>query len=201
MANRPFVYRQRAARGLLLRLLDLSIGADSYKRVLDSLGVGIRAAINRIDTSADAEEIAEYETEIIENMLGVAYVTCQPQISAVLNAALRIPGHSLTARELLKLGPRFNEEYSMIEVLWELGNYFKHRDQWSRNTWTKPCKREKRTVKVIKAAGLRYGCTGNLRKGAEALGNLSYANVPTFRQLVGDWSEQVRQRIDPKAKP
>ncbi len=61
-------------------------------------------------------------------MLGVSYVVCQAQITAVVQAALNVPDHGLNARGVRALGPRFNDDYSRVEVLWALANYFKHRD-------------------------------------------------------------------------
>lgn len=166
-----------------LRLLDYAIAADSYESVLSTLGSGIRAAERRIKSGV--EEVADDEVEIIENLLGVAYVTCQPQIAAIAHAVLRLPGHGLSARLLRASGPRFDSNYSKIEVLWELANYFKHRDKWSRETWTKPPnKRTEHTVKVITVAGLECGSTGNLRTGAEALGNAAYSNVMVFQEII-----------------
>lgn len=134
--------------------------------MLSALGSGIRAAAKRIDSGS--EEVADYEVEIVENLLGVAYVTCQPQITAIVQAVLRLPDHGVDARALRDRGPRFDSNYSKVEVLWGLANYFKHRDEWSRNTWTNPPnKMTERTVKAITPAGLECGSSGNLRTGAK----------------------------------
>jgi hypothetical protein len=138
-----FAYKRRAPLSIPLRLLDLAIAADSYESVLSALGAGIRAAEKRINSGG--EDIADYEVEVIENMLGVAYVACQPQITAVVQAALNLPGHGLRARALRARGPRFDGSHSKVEVLWELANYFKHRDQWSRDSWTNPPNKQTET--------------------------------------------------------
>jgi hypothetical protein len=190
-----FVYKRRTLLDFKLRLLDLAIANDSYESVLAALGTGIRKAVKRIENAGDQDAVADYETEIIENMLGVSYVVCQVQLTAVVQATLKVPGHSLKARGVRGRGPRFNDDYSKIEVLWALANYFKHRDEWTRKTWTHPSGPAKSTVPIIKAAGLEYGSTGNLRTGAEALGNGSYTNVAVFEQIIRCWSADVRKHF------
>jgi hypothetical protein len=193
-----FVYRPRGLLSVPLRLLDLATGADSYESVLVALGRGIRAAKERIDHGGD--EYAESEVEVVENLLGVAFVACQPQITAVVEAVMNLPNHGCNRRALRARGPRFDGNYSKVEVLWELANHFKHRDQWPRDTWTNPPnKLTEHTVKVITAAGLRYNSTGgNLRTGAEALGNTVFSDVTVFQEIIRSWSTDVRGHIRTK---
>src|SRR5690349_15860204 len=96
-----FVYRRRSALSISLRLLDIAISADAYGSVLSALAAGIRAAEKRINSGG--EEVDDYELEIVENLLGVAYVTCQPQITAIVQAVKRLPS-SKTPRELRARG-------------------------------------------------------------------------------------------------
>jgi hypothetical protein len=193
-----FAYKLRAPLSIPLRLLDLAIAADSYESVVGALGAGIRAAEKRFESGG--EEIADYEVEVIESMLGVAYVACQAQITAVVQAVLSLPGQGLSGPALRARGPRFDGNHSKVEVLWELANFFKHRDQWSRDTWTNPPnKLTEHTVTVITAAGLRYGSTaGNLRTGAEALGNTTHTDMMIFQKIIRSWSTDVRGLIRTK---
>ena len=57
-----------------------------------------------------------------------------------------------------------------------------------------PVGQAKRTVPVLKAAGLSWGSTGNLRQGPEALGDSSYADVSMFQRIVNLWSKEVRAK-------
>jgi hypothetical protein len=190
-----FVYKRRTALQFHLHLLDIEISNDAYESVLATLGTGIRMAAERIEDARDEDGIIDYETEIIENMLGVSYVVCQIQITAVVQAALNVPSHSLNAHNVRGCGPRFNDDYSKIEVLWALASYFKHRDEWTRKTWTRLSGPARPTVAVIKAAGLKFGSTGNLRTGAVALGNDSYTNVALFEEIIRSWSADVRKHV------
>lgn len=205
-------YKPRTAADIRLRLLDLAAaaGADAYEAVLHTLGAGVRAAAARIEEaertgrSDYADLVIGDETEIIENLLGAAYVVCQAQITAVVQAALRAreqavadglsPSFGPSARDVRALGAPFDPSFSKVEVLWALANYFKHRDEWSRSTWTAPTGPARQTVPVILAAGLQRSSTGNLRQGAEALGNTAYEEMSVFQTIIQDWSETVRQR-------
>jgi hypothetical protein len=190
-----FVYKRRTALDHYLRLLGFAVKADTYENVLDTLGKGIQKAVDRISVDQDDDAVVDYEAEIIENMLGTAFVVCQAQANAVLQAALKIPAQAMKGHEIRKLGPRFDTDYSKVEILWALANYFKHRDEWGRSMWSNPAKREKSTVETIKAAGLTPGSSGNLRDGAKALGNVSFADVWMFYGIVRDWSEKVSEHI------
>jgi hypothetical protein len=111
-----FVYRKRTAVDGRLRLLDYAIGAeaDAYEDVLIALSAGIRKSAQRIDRAAKEDDafIAD-ETQVIENMLGTAYVVCQNEITAVVQAALRVddtakasilPGNKSKSESIRALG-------------------------------------------------------------------------------------------------
>jgi len=207
-----FKYKRRPAIAIFLHLLDYVIQNDTHPEVLDVLGRGIKAAAARIDRAAKsgsddyAEAVIDTETEIVEGLLGAAYVVCQTQITAIAQAALdcraRIIEDSLTFTafgdrdyEVRRMGPRFDAQWSKIELLWALANYFKHRDEWSPNSWTNPQGLEQHTVPVILAAGLKSSSTGNLRSGAAALGNPNYEDVSVFQSLIREWADEVREAI------
>jgi hypothetical protein len=201
-----FVYRKRTAVDVRLRLLDYAIGAeaDAYEDVLVALSTGVRKSAQRIDRAPqDDDAFIMDETQTIENMLGTAYVVCQNEITAVVQAALRLDdaakasiflGSKPAEREssVCALGPKFDGTFSKVEVLWHLGNYFKHRDEWDPVTWNGA---NRFTLDAIKAAGLKPGSSGNLRQGAEALGNTEYSDMDVFQEGIRSWGVDVRKRI------
>lgn len=202
-----FVYKAQTALDVHLRLLDYAIGAElgAYEDVLIALSAGVRKVAQRIDRAPEDDDlyIAE-ETQVIENMLGTAYVVCQSEITAVVQAALKVADDAPTVpifhgakpaeREssVRSLGPQFGVGLSKVEVLWHLGNYFKHRDEWDPVTWDGG---NRFTLDAIKAAGLEPLNSGNLRNGAEALGNTGYADMSAFQQTIRAWSEDVCKYI------
>jgi hypothetical protein len=178
-SKRAFASKRRTALDLNLRVFERAVAADNYEIVLATLGIGVLELSHRIRSTDTQGPIVDYETQTIEDMLGAAYVACQGQINAVVRAALKIPGQTLGETELRALGPRFNPEYSKNEVLWALANYFKHRDEWSKDTWDKPPKRSNE----------------NLRAGAAALGNKQYCEMAVFNRIVQRWSAHVREHV------
>ena len=47
------------------------------------------------------------------------------------------------------------------------------------------------TAQIITAAGGKQGSTGNLRRGADALGVTSYENLASLRRIVEDWHSEL----------
>jgi hypothetical protein len=192
------------------------LAGGPHRTDTDVLGRGIKAAAARIDRAAKsgpdeyADAVTDTEIVIIEGLLGVAYVVCQTHITAIAQAALRCRARTVTDglkftafgdrdHEVRCMGPRFDAQWSKIELLWALGNYFKHRDEWSSDSWTNPQGLERHTVPVILAAGLEPGSNGNLRAGAEALGNPDYADTSVFQRVIREWADQVRKAIQQTA--
>ena len=208
---------RRVPAQIVLVLLNHAVEDDAYEAVLYTLGTAIKKSAQRIDeacrvadengsTPPDYKEyVIDDETYLIEHLLGAAFVVCQAHITAVIQAARRARKHAITAgvpfpafgdtdQEVRKFGAEFDEKYSKVEVLWALANYFKHRDEWSKRTWSNPKNNERMTVVVIKAAGLEPSTTGNLRTGAEALGNDEYSNMGVFIDIVRQWSVEVQKK-------
>jgi len=205
-----FHYKPRSKADIQLLLLDHAVNDDTYASVLLTLAAGINAAAARVKNAEQngspdiAQFIAEDEAEVIENLLGTTYVLCQTPITGVTQAALRardqalncglaFPAFGAKPHEVRALGDRFDSNYSKIEVLWALANYYKHRDEWERATWDDPTGLAEFTVPVIKAAGLQPSSTGNLRTGAESLGNPDYSNMTVFEDIIRRWASEVRK--------
>ena len=224
-----------------LSSLDDEISNNTYSEVLSVLGDAVKAAVDRADSARNsqnpdiAEIVPEMEGEIIGNLLGAAYLVCQPKITAVVQAALAArsqvmgekPNSCFSAfgckpEDVRRCGESFGRGYSKVEVLWHLGNYFKHSGEWrldgpmeldgdieknpnAKHTipviehieldWDMKNSNAKHTIPVIKAAGLSPATSGNLLTGAEVLGNDEYSNMTAFTKIIDGWSEDVREHI------
>jgi hypothetical protein len=183
----------------MLSVLRYTTQDHTYHIVLRALASGIGAACERTKNTTD-EAIVDDECERIENLLGVAFVVCQVQIAAVISWARRTCGLQTCksfAQELLTLGEKVDGgcSYSKIEVIWELGNYFKHRDEWE-SDWSRLRGRQQKTAKIIQHIGLASGCTGNLRRGAEVLGNRAYVDLHVLADVVDKWGVQVVTEVE-----
>jgi hypothetical protein len=207
-----FKYRPLKAMQVSLRLLDYEIKNDVHAEVLDVLGRGIKAAATRIDRATEtgpdeyADAVTNTEIEIVEGLLGTAYVVCQSRITAIAQAALRCRTRIISDglmfaafgdrdHEVRRLGPRFDAQRSKVELLWAFANYFKHRDEWTSDSWTNPQGLERHTVPAILSAGLEPRSNGNLRTGAEALGGLDNADISVLQTVIREWADQIREEI------
>jgi hypothetical protein len=184
-----FKYRPRSALSVKLRLLELAVESDVHASVLDELGRAIKKCDQRIAASPSDDCAVDMNCELIEALLGTAYVVCQVKITAVTETATELIGRA--DHEIRAMGPSFNTELSKVEVLWALGNYFKHRDEWELSEWAAPTGFRKFTIPALRAAGLEASSTGNLRTGAEVLGNRVYSQTAVFQQIVDDWAAEV----------
>jgi hypothetical protein len=181
----------RTADSLARRLLKIAVEDDTYEDVLAALSKGIKECAERADMG---DEDAEFECIKVEMLLGTAYVVCQAKITAVVEAAARVNGwdreQSAERAQLRATGPR-TLGYTKVEMLWALGNYFKHRDQWAVGEWANPNRSNRKTIEVLTAMGLRETSDANLRDGAETLGNNSFSDMEFFQHIIDDWTKLV----------
>jgi len=81
---------------ILLELVRLAAEDRIYREVLSAISDGIRAAERRLDDAAGRgdeewlEVVTDEECDLLENLLGAAYVVCQTQITAVTARALAL---------------------------------------------------------------------------------------------------------------
>jgi hypothetical protein len=204
-----FKYQAKSHTDLFLRLLDHAVeGDDTLISVLDSMRQGIGrslAELNAIQSAPeDAQEfLADGEWNVVDNLLGAAYVVCQANIINIVKAVdhVRIvakrenlPFTGLDKpHEIRALGPKFDANYSKVEVLWQLGNFFKHREEWTQRTWDHPkAKMDVVTISVLKAAGLNSPELHGMRDGSAALGNTEHWQLRIFHDIAREWARDVR---------
>src|SRR5579875_3446017 len=121
----------------------------------------------------------EESKNIEENTIGIALLILQKKIHRVLNSAKPFfPNQDI--REIL--GKYNNKSYSLITIIWELANYYKHREEtdfWKRNT---------KTINVVDAVGVDK--RSNLLKALESLG-VSLDDCSQLADHVQKWAEKV----------
>ena len=83
--------------------------------------------------------------------------------------------------------PTTENPYSPVEVLNAFANYYKHQDEWGHYDWEKLKAVQLQTARIAFSAGARESTTGNLRTGAEFLGNREYSNVMAFAAILSSW--------------
>lgn len=207
------VYGNFTAADAHVAIVEAAASNGKYRDVLNTLGSAIHAAESRATEAASAQvvddddwrdAVVDDECELIESLLGATFVVCQSQITAVASRALHARKYAVSKR----LGtPKFSDglhhvrslgdmlshyQFSTVDAIWQLANFFKHREEMSDSDWTTPAKHQKAMVDVIAALGLKSSTTGNFRTGAQAILNGdTYSKTQLFGDAIDEWSKKV----------
>lgn len=198
--------------GIHLQLLQYPFILPNIDRVLHPIGEAIEICIHDIETvdyesitDYDADAIIDEETDVIENLLGTAFVVCQTYISSVISRVrilhrlykkehngAELTTTSITKPDILAFGSSSvgSSDFSEVQVIDAFANYFKHRAEWVR-VWDKLPKKDAYTARIIGAVGASRGSTGNLRTGAKVLGNEVYSNMDVFVGILQRWRQNL----------
>ncbi|MDC3956215.1 hypothetical protein KEG38_20305 [Polyangium jinanense] len=197
-----------------LSLLELARYDAGLRGTLTPIGAAIREASDRIDKAVqqaapeDVDFFVDDQCELIENLLGAAFIVCQARITAVVSGGVKlaaycgrkgIPFTAYAPRKdaILTMGLTFTgSPVTLIQFMDAVANYFKHRDEWAEMDWSKLTGQSKRTADVIQVGGLKAGFTGNLRAGAEALGNNDFVSTAIFADIIDAWSGEVMRATE-----
>ncbi len=191
----------------LVTFAEMSRPSDALFRILEHLSGAVSECDEILKRAvADGNEdyylmIGEEESDVVENLVGTAFVVTQTAITAVVSAVKRIHVQLTSDKvtfplqcgkeNVLRLGSPLlgNTGYSRIQVIDALANYFKHQDEWT-VPWSKLNKNQRPTSLIIESVGGKSGSTGNLRTGLDALG----IDTDFLRILHGDvqaWQRAV----------
>jgi len=207
----PYGKEQQKFFGLLVRTLDWGGEADN---LLYSTGEAIRESVENIEQAAaepgDSFEktwVIDDECDQIEDLLGLSFVACQLYITTVVSHCKglhdlhkqqtgnrQIAGHTGEKQGLLQRCEVCvaGTPYTAITAIDALANYFKHRNEWHFD-WSVLKGNVQRTALVIQALGVKSGCTGNLRKGFEAIfGDSDYQQVLRLGHVLRNWADALK---------
>lgn len=143
-------------------------------RNLDRLLARVGDAITAVSTSLEADAGGDpdwfecridEETDVIENLLGVAFLICQTHITEVVSRVVWLrrlferehPGDELTTTsgskgDILAFDGISVGSYSAVTVLDAFANYFKHREEWT-GDWQKLPPQSRGTATIIESVG------------------------------------------------
>jgi hypothetical protein len=201
---------------LTMMLLDFE--DYSLRIALDELDSAILGCERRIDgamtTGNDeyAEAVTDDVCDVVETLLGAAFVLCQNHISFIVSMVQRLhrwaanPTRRRKQKETLTTTPsnklgimRYDSTgingtpYTAIEVMDAFANYFKHHDEWT-GAWPHGLKerRQQRNAAIIMAVGAEQCSTGILRQGSRALGNPDFHHTTVFAGILKQWASNLR---------
>lgn len=164
------------------------------------------------DREADwAEDVGLQEWDLIEELIGMAFVAVQTYASRVRASAARLSriyekhhGKKLfvTGGDVLNLyspiisGSPFTE----VEGMNAVANYWKHRDEWNAG-WSNLTGQQQKTADRIRAIGLEPGHHDNLRRAAKAFGvGASFGTLEPIRVKARKWAGEIYTAAEAKIR-
>lgn len=154
-----------------------------------------------------AQAVGGSEADYIEEIIGASFLVLQAKIRRVTHAAERLRSYLLAHQidiadlqraKAIKIGGRYKrKKASLIELVWDIGNYYKHRDEWPVEVWraTKTKDRQvtlaRKTRKSVERVGITMSSTGNMRKAYEFFGLDPYSKCEQLAEQVQDWAKRV----------
>lgn len=190
----------------LLLFAQIHIRSAPLGRVLNSLSTAV-SECESIITQAEKkygpecfDNLAEDESNVVDSLIGTAFVVTQTQITAIVSSVMRLhkqataDGRDLDSSDgtrdgIMRLGSPMADtsNFSRVQVIDAAANYFKHRDEWT-NPWSRLNKQQDKTAKVILAIGGRENSTGNLRRALNALA-IDRDLLESLHAEVDGWAE------------
>jgi hypothetical protein len=152
--------------------------------------------------------VGESESEYIEEIIGASFLVLQTKIRRVTGAALdlhqaMLARHNINIVELAnpasirRIAGRYKRKRaSLVELAWDVGNYYKHRDEWPAVLWRgqRGVRREsqaRRTRRSVQRLGIVQFSTGNLRRAYEFFDIVPYSNCVELANRVQDWANMI----------
>jgi len=193
-----------------LKFFELDLYDRSFERILSAIGNAIgdcEENIRKANSTGDEYytwAVTDDEVDVVENLLGTAYVFCQTYITKTVSdvKALHCHHNKSNPSSMLKTtadskesivcfgSDRIPPGYTKVQVIDAFANYFKHGDEWGPD-WSKLPKQSEKTAEVMSAAGAASGSTGNLRQGSRVLGNKDFKNTILFHDIIKSWRTEL----------
>lgn len=181
---------------------------DVVEQCLMPISRSIEQSAKRIESAEDSgiqdylDAVIDDETFLIENLLGIAFVICQHYITFIISNVKRM--HDMASRsstsltttsenkkDILRFGEHIDgSEFTKVQLIDALANYFKHQDEW-KGAWEKLKGKQKDTASILQSAGVKQFSTGQFRDGARTLGNETYSNFAPVLSVLKDWGDNV----------
>lgn len=200
-----------------LTLLECAFMHPPVERILSPIGQAIRWAGEEANRAGNAAEcvddvgsdyysgLVDEECDVIEALIGAAFVVCQPYITRVVSRVLSIqeragdrvriiqPGKKHEMKDaILRFGDDFigDGTYTSLQVIDAYANYFKHHEEWfnvSPSTDGHMWKNILRTKDVLTSVGANLNSSGILRDGASAFKMAGYWETSRLADALLSW--------------
>jgi len=178
--------------------LQYDVEDERFLRIFDDIAVLIRQSESACAEAAkqnnpDLEAfVADSESDYLEELIGASFIILQTKIRRVTSSALALHKamlneHCITISKLsspdLIRSLCEIQAASFIQLVWDVGNYYKHHDEWSDEVWrtprptkTKdPLKQSRQTRRSVERLGIVFASTGNMRTAYKFFGINPYS--------------------------
>jgi hypothetical protein len=178
-------------RSLALRILKYDVEDDRFLRLFGELSRQIRESGDLCNRD---ENFVDDETNYIEELLGLSFVLLQAKIRRVTEAAKAPPLSLPNARALG--GSYKNTGKSLAALVWAVGNYYKHCDEWSSAVWNdlppdNKLKQSRATRRTAEQTGIERSSTGNMRTAYDFFAVDWGSDCSVLAQKIQDWADSV----------
>jgi hypothetical protein len=213
-------------RNPMLWLLKHEVDDDRFLQIFADFAGLIRRSEKACEKAARqdnpdyADFVAESESEYLEEIIGASFLLLQAKIRRVYSAMDRLREFSksqyklelggLDRTRIMSLGGPYKKDTpSLINLVWAVGNYYKHRDEWSHDVWRNKKTKEKEegwlgqaraTRRDAQRVGITEFSTGNMRTAYEYFGIDPYSKCERLAKNVQDWSESVYKEAERQTK-
>jgi hypothetical protein len=194
---KPLGPAQRSVHLQALRdILRRNVDDERFLQIFADFARLIRTSVELCE---HGDAFPEDEVNYIDELLGLSFVLLQAKIRRVSEAA-----SPLTPSEARALGGSYkNTGESLIELIWAVGNYYKHRDEWRKKVWedktageqqSSSLKQSRKTRRIIeKKVGIERYSTGMLT--AYNFFEIEWASDCTpLAAKVQEWANAVSEK-------
>jgi hypothetical protein len=217
MSKRRMPQIRTERRHIKLWILKHEVEDDRFLQIFADFAGLIRRsgrAYEKAEASGNpeyADVVAESEGDYLEEIIGASFVVLQTKIRRVQAAAEGLAEYARSHQGILVnglerssvfgLGGAYRETgFSLIDLVWAVGNYYKHRDEWEPEVWedkrpneheTPSLRRSRSTRKKAEMVGIVEFSSGNMRRAYEFLGVEPYSACERLAQDVQAWAKSV----------
>jgi hypothetical protein len=215
--SRPF-----DAAKLKLRVLKYDVEDGRFLRIFRDIGRSIGRSEKACEKAAkqinqDHEDtLVDAECDYLEELIGASFIVLQTKIRRVTSAALAFhkalkADHQVDIQELCspdqirKLGGTYKStQASLVQLIWDIGNYYKHRDEWSAEVWRERraserkdsrLDRDRNTRRSVQRVGIVHISTGNMRKAYEFFDIGPYSQCEQLAEMVQKWADRIYKTV------
>jgi hypothetical protein len=198
--------------------LKYDVGDDRFLQIFADFARLIRRSEKACEKAAAQDNpdyhefVVDAECDYIEEIIGASFLVLQAKIRRVTSSALALREAVLAwdkidipelanPASIRGLGGRFKRKNaSLVQLVWDVGNYYKHRDEWPPAVWQENrakkkdrYERDRHTRRNVEKLGIVYASTGNMRTAYEFFGIDPYSKCEQLAEQVQAWAIQVHK--------